>query len=374
MGIDLAEIPIERHVHERGGTRFWAMVKCDFFLHNQPAKLRQALGIEQLIVKVAGEPRGVNGANQQYVVLCSLLTRRLAPASTSADPAAASPPPEAAGRRRPTRCVGCFGSSFASVGGGVPPGTCRKLWPITFDSTAQFACSGLGRKLPPWPVSLSPWRARRGSGRRRRARLLRGLPPGPGRSRVEWVAQARRPRAAPSRRATLPGRPLDRRGGGRGRRPPGRRRGVGGLGRVRPGAVQGTRSTRTRPPSPPGTRTASPATPATGGTPWRGGGGRHPAGPAGWPAWSPTPPPSCWWSSGRVPPGGRPGPARTRAAAPGRVAVVCQGAGPGHPLADLMVLGGRPGRPWAARWPPSTPGSPAGSLRPPRPGGGPSPP
>lgn len=64
MGIDLSEISSERHVHEGGGACFRARVERDFFLHNQPSELRQALGIERFIVKVAGEPRGIEQPRQ----------------------------------------------------------------------------------------------------------------------------------------------------------------------------------------------------------------------------------------------------------------------------------------------------------------------
>ena len=40
MGIDLTEIPIERHVHEWGGARFRARVQRNFFFYYEPAELR----------------------------------------------------------------------------------------------------------------------------------------------------------------------------------------------------------------------------------------------------------------------------------------------------------------------------------------------
>jgi len=68
MGIDLTEIPIKRHVHEGGGARLRARIDRDFFLHNKPAELRQSLGVERLVVEVAGETRGVEQPCQIFRV------------------------------------------------------------------------------------------------------------------------------------------------------------------------------------------------------------------------------------------------------------------------------------------------------------------
>ena len=59
MRIDLAEIPVEGHVHEGGGAGLGPRIEFDLFFDNQPVKLRQPFCLEGLVVKVAGETRRV---------------------------------------------------------------------------------------------------------------------------------------------------------------------------------------------------------------------------------------------------------------------------------------------------------------------------
>ena len=66
MWVDLSEIPIERHVHERCGASLWAWVVRDFFFHDKPTELRQSLGVERLAGEAAGETGCVEQAFQIF--------------------------------------------------------------------------------------------------------------------------------------------------------------------------------------------------------------------------------------------------------------------------------------------------------------------
>src|SRR3546814_2724116 len=65
MGIDFAEVPVERHIHKRRRPRFGSRIDLDFFFNNEPMELRQTLHIEDLIREVSGETRCVEQACQR---------------------------------------------------------------------------------------------------------------------------------------------------------------------------------------------------------------------------------------------------------------------------------------------------------------------